>query len=287
MTEHVGRNAEDGPAPLPPGACIAPGYLAIELLRRGNTLDVYDVWSEERDCRCVAKMLRPDRRTDRVAREQLRREGLLLIGFSHPHLVRAYELIDGPSPVLILETLTGETLGHLIRHSRRRVSVHDAAFLGLHLCSALHYLHRHNVLHLDIKPSNIMLECGTAKLMDLSIARPPGRGRRGIGTPHYMAPEQARGGMLSAATDVWGVGVVLFEAITGSRPLMSNGTAGAQPGTSIRTYRRVPRLLAQVVEECLAPLPADRPAVNAVAASLRQVSGSGTSNHDQQGEQDA
>lgn len=272
------RGDEDGPAPLSRGEHIAPGYTAIELLRRGDALDVYDAWSEERDCRCVAKMLRPDRRADRVVRDRLLHEGRLLLGFAHPHLVRAYEVIDRPSPVLILETLTGETLGHLIADRRHRLPVRDVAFLGLHLCSALRYLHQHDVLHLDLKPSNIMAECGTAKLMDLSIARSPGPGRRGIGTPQYMAPEQACGGTLSAATDVWGLGTVLFEALTGHRAGGAPGDHGPRYGgdgpvtESVGVYRRLPPALVHLLDGCLAPRQEDRPPVAAIAAGLRQVS---------------
>jgi serine/threonine protein kinase len=273
------RGGEDGPPALAPGSCIAPGYTTIALLRRGDALDVYDAWSEERDCRCVAKVLRPDRHSDRVAGERLRHEGRLLVRFSHRHLVRAYELINRPAPVLILETLTGETLGHLIARSRRRLPVRDITYLGIHLCSALHYLHRHDVLHLDIKPSNIMAQCGTAKLMDLSIARPPGPGRRGIGTPQYMAPEQVRGDTLSAATDVWGVGGMLFEALTGERPCSvrddsdANGADRAGSLAALHTRRRIPGDLRQLVERCLAPNPAARPSVAELAGGLKALVG--------------
>jgi eukaryotic-like serine/threonine-protein kinase len=279
MNGEIEHDADNGPALLSPGACIAPGYAALELLRRGDALDVYDAWSEERACRCVAKVLRPERCGDRAARDRLLHEGRLLLGFSHPHLVRAYDLIDLPSPVLILETLTGETLGHLIATGRHRLPLRDVAFLGLHLCSALQYLHRHDVLHLDLKPSNIMAQRGTAILMDLSIARPPGRARRGIGTPQYMAPEQACGDALGPATDVWGLGMVLFEALTGRRAGGISGDnrprgCGAAVAGSVRHYRRLPRDVAHLVDECLATRPADRPTVAAIAASLRRVSAS-------------
>src|SRR3982751_1577681 len=71
------------------------------------------------------------------------------------------------------------------------------------------------VLHLDIRPANVMAEAGIAKLIDLSLAGVPGPARPGRGTRHYMAPEQALGGTLSAATDVWGIGATLYEAATG------------------------------------------------------------------------
>src|SRR5262249_61036880 len=82
----------------------------------------------------------------------------------------------------------------------------------------LAYLHESaGFLHLDLKPSNIVCELGHAKVIDLSITRRPGPGRRGVGTQHYLAPEQALGRSLTTATDVWGIGVVLFEAASGRR----------------------------------------------------------------------
>src|SRR4051794_285763 len=88
----------------------------------------------------------------------------------------------------------------------------------MHLCSALHYLHSQGYLHIDVKPSNVIAYNGSAKLLDLSIARPPGRAKRGVGTRQYMAPEQVRGATLTEATDVWGVGATLYEAATGAMP---------------------------------------------------------------------
>ena len=92
----------------------APGYRTIELLRRGRDLDVYDVWSEERACRCVIKALRPDRLDRDGARRRLLEEGRLLRDLTHPHIVRAYEVAEEPVPMVVMETLTGETVGHMI-----------------------------------------------------------------------------------------------------------------------------------------------------------------------------
>ncbi len=76
------------PRPLARGSAIAPGYEVIEHLSRGRTLDVYDVWSDERACRCIAKTLRADRSEDRWARRRLETEGRLLRRLTHPHIVR-------------------------------------------------------------------------------------------------------------------------------------------------------------------------------------------------------
>jgi serine/threonine protein kinase len=262
--------------PLDVGDILVPGYDVIEHLHRSRNFDVYDVWSEERDCRCIAKVLCPDLIDDRRLRRGLIREGQLLERLTHPHIVRAYETIREPHPVLILETLTGETLAHMIDERRRRLPLVEIAFLGLHLCSAMHYLHRHGFLHLDLKPSNIVAERQLAKVLDLSLARPPGKSRKkGVGTRQYMAPEQARGGFLSPATDVWGIGAVLFEATTGEMPFGAYDYDEKRyeqlerRAESVRSYRRVPDAFATLVDGCFEPEPALRPTLDELTRSLR------------------
>ncbi|AYN37708.1 serine/threonine protein kinase [Streptomyces dangxiongensis] len=230
------------PAALAPGAEPAPGYEVLAHLTRTGWLDVYDAWSEERACRCVIKTVRPDRRDDKRLRERLLREGGWLREFTHPHLTRAYETFESPEPLVVLETLTGETLSHLVHRLRRRPGAADVALLGVQLCSAIHYLHGRGLLHLDVKPSNVVVDCAHAKVLDLSVARPPGPAPAGVGTRGYLAPEQARGGPLTAAADVWGIGITLFEVACGDVPFArdddharaasaENGENGDGPGT--------------------------------------------------------
>ncbi|MFB7782701.1 serine/threonine-protein kinase [Streptomyces vinaceus] len=284
--------------PLPPGAALAPGYEVLAHLDRTGWLDLYDAWSEERDCRCVVKALRPDHREGARPAERLLREGRWLQHFTHPHLVRAYETFESPEPLVVLETLAGETLSHLIGRLPRRAGAADVAVLGGQLCSAVHYLHGRGLLHLDLKPANVVVECGRAKVLDLSAARPPGAAPAGIGTFGYMAPEQARGGLLSAAADVWGIGVTLYELATGELPFDLGDTAdGATDGTAegatggatdgatggaapywypqleetappVSARRRLPAALAAAVDGCLRPDPADRPSVPELSAAL-------------------
>ena len=266
----------DGPPPLEAGEVIAPGYEVIAHLHRSNNFDVYDAWSEERACRCIAKTPIPDLLEDKSLARGLFREGRLLAKLTHPHIVRAYETLKEPQPTLILETLTGATLAYLIEPRQRRLPMTAIVNLGLHLCSAIHYLHRHGILHLDLKPSNIVSERGLAKLLDLSIARPPGRGEKDAGTRNYMAPEQARGDYFSPATDVWGIGAVLFETATGDVPFdayedESRYDQLERRAESVRAYRRVPAAFDDLVHSCLEPDPALRPTVDGVAKSLRAL----------------
>lgn len=274
----------------------APGYRTIELLRRGRDLDVYDVWSEERACRCVIKSVRPDRLHHEGAKRRLLEEGRLLQRLTHPHIVRAYEVSDDPLPMVVMETLAGETLGHMIDRDAE-LSVPELAQLGLHLCSAIRYLHLHGVLHLDLKPSNVIAECGRAKLIDLSVARAPGPAHAGIGTHYYLSPEQARGDVLGPAADVWGIGVVLFEAATGEPAFddpdapddgdddldydesgsesLDEGDYPQLTATARRVdeLRPLPRELADLVAACLDPSPELRPSVDELMRRLEPLGG--------------
>lgn len=266
-------SAARGARVVAPGGALLPGYRVVAHLSRGEALDVYDVWSQERDCRCVAKCVRPDRSADAEPRRRLLREGRLLGRLSHPHIVRCYETVSTPPrPAVILETLGGATLSHELA-SAGRLSVAELVVLGLQLCSAIRYLHRRTgVLHLDLKPSNVVAEAGRAKLIDLSIARRPGRGHRGVGSPQYMAPEQARGDEVTEATDVWGIGAVLFEAATGRRAFRGDGDEECEQirrrADPVRRHRRLPQPLAEAVDGCLHPEPAARPSVAELARAL-------------------
>jgi serine/threonine protein kinase len=246
------------------------GYDLRERLARSDVLDVHEAWSHERGCSVVIKTLRPDRRGDAAAARALRREGRLLRRLSHPHLVRAYDVLDAPAPAVVLETLGGETLAHLVRRRDRRLSARELGFLGLHVCSAIGYLHAHGWVHLDLKPSNVVADGGRAKLIDLSIARRPGRTRPGVGTWCYLAPEQAAGGEVGPSADVWGIGGLLFEAATGACAF--DGEAWELPvlhhdAVPVRTLRRLPAGLADAVDACLERDPADRPSLDELIAA--------------------
>jgi serine/threonine protein kinase len=258
------------------GDRLAAGYEVIAHLSRNLALDVYDAWSLERDCRCVAKVVRPDRKEPRV-RRRLVREGELLLGLTHPHLVRAYELRNRPRTALILETLDGETVDHMIETAPRRLAIADVAHLGQQLCSAIGYLHGRGHLHLDLKPSNVIVQNGQVKVIDLSLSRRPGPVPRGSGTPGYLSPEQARGSDASAATDVWGIGAILYEAATASKPFpdarRKHYPQLERAAPSIAETRRAPAAFTKLVAACLAPDPADRPPVGELSDELDAVIG--------------
>ena len=300
------QKLERGPV-LQTGEMIAPEYEVIEHLRRGKRLDVYDVWSLERRCRCVAKTITPDRVDEDKARSKLIGEAELLLSLAHPNIVRAYELVESAAgtPVLILETLTGRTVSHLIDEFEEGMELIDVMWLGLHLCSAIAYLHKHGCLHLDVKPDNVISEGGRARLIDLSISGREGPSAAGAGTYDYLAPEQARGEDVGAATDVWGIGITLYEALTGTVPFEPDDDVGDDhdsgstddedssdytdasndydpdvypqateraPSVALRRDY-LPAAVVEIIDSCLEPAQADRPSVQELADGLVRASG--------------
>jgi serine/threonine protein kinase len=190
---------------------------------------------------------------------------------------------------LVLENLTGATLSYLLDGGRQRLGAADLGHLGQHLCSALRYLHSRGHLHLDVKPSNIIADQGVARLIDLSLARPPGRCCAGVGTPGYMSPEQVTGGDLGPPADVWGVGLVLYQAATATQPFdlpdrassASSNTSTlsrchtqlARPAPKIRARRRLPADVADVIDACLHRDPDQRPTLERLDAALAALTG--------------
>ena len=271
---------------LEPGELLAPGYRVVEHLRRGSRLDVYDLWSEERSCRCVGKTLRPERAEDETATGWLRNEGLLLTTLTHPHLVRGYETVLTTEPVrpaVVTETLPGHTLGFLIeQHGRLRAI--DAAVLGIQLCSVLGYLHRQGWVHLDVKPSNVVEVGGRAVLLDLSLVCRIGDHSSG-GTFDYLSPEQARGDEMTPAADTWGLGITLYETLSGTTPWAEvSHRARNEDGSRhypqaessaapLRSHRRLPAVLSRTIDACLDPDPAGRPTLHEVSEVLTSWSG--------------
>lgn len=255
-------------SPLEAGEELLPGFRVRRHLRRGRPFDVYEVFCESRRCSCVAKVPQPAAAGNESVARQLRAEGTRLAALSHPHLVRAYDVLESPLPAIILETLGGATLKHLIHDRGRAIDPDGLIHLGTQLCSALGYLHRNGLLHLDLKPSNVVAESGRAKVIDLSVARPPGPGGR-CGTAAYLAPEQARSEDCSAATDVWGLGATLFEAITSQTPF-GGSTGGLYRQLEERLVvssagrDRVGAELASIVDACLEPKSVHRPTLSEV-----------------------
>jgi serine/threonine protein kinase len=261
---------------LAEGEEIVAGRRALQLLGGGRRYEAYLAWDEHLHSLVVAKLLRPDQVHDERALAQLAAEARLLDWLAHPLLMRSFGAeLRGPRPHVVLEHIEGPRLSTLIR--RHGVAIEQLLPLGLDLVRLLRYLAAEQVLHLDIKPRNIIM-AGRPRLIDLSVAQrvaDVGGLNAPVGTEPYMAPEQcepARFDELSTATDVFGLGATLFEALSGKLPFPPDGERFPQLRRSPAPLpRQVPDRLGALVLDCLAPRPADRPSLGEVSDVLEQL----------------
>ena len=254
---------------------IAPGRHVLAPLGGGRTTEVYLAWDDRLASVVVAKALRPDVAADERARARLEREAELLQRLGHPVVVRCFGVaLDARAPHVVLEHLEGPTLRTLVR-KYGPLPLEQVLPIALRISGALHYLRSERVVHLDVKPANVVMD-STPRLVDFGIARSFERARRmtsPAGTTAYMAPEQrdprAHGGVGPAA-DVWGLGATLYVALTRRLPF-GRPAPHERPRPAPPLPSDVPQPVADVVHACLALDPAARPSARAIADALEPL----------------
>jgi serine/threonine protein kinase len=268
------------------GAAIAPGRTVLRRLGGGNRYEALLVWDERLFAIMVAKVLRPDHASDERALRELAREAEALRRLAHPVIVRGFDaVVDGPHPHLLIEHLEGPTLRRVIKRGGR-LPLQQLLPLALHVASALHYMAAERMVHLDVKPDNIVMGV-PPRLIDLSIASDLERAERlrgPLGTDSYMAPEQcveAAGEGIGPATDVFGLGATLFHAVTGRKPFPRDPDARDSNDPLVRfpqlhrpavpLPQALPAPLKGLIERMLLPDPAERPAAAEVATELEPL----------------
>jgi eukaryotic-like serine/threonine-protein kinase len=253
---------------------IAERRRAVRLLGGGNRYEAWLAWDERLRTLVVAKLLRPDQVDDAGARRSLAREAAMLTQLAHPLLVRSFgSEPDGARPHLVLEFVEGPRLSTLIR--RFGLILEQAVPLALNLCSVLHYLTEQGVVHLDVKPRNIIM-AGSPRLIDLSVARgihELGSLHGPVGTDAYMAPEQcdpARRDEIGPPSDGWGLGVTVHEAFTGKLPYPrpTGDLRHPQLWHRPRMADGVPPKLDHLIMSCLEQRPSDRPTAGDLGDAL-------------------
>jgi serine/threonine protein kinase len=244
---------------------------------------------DERLARTIAlKMLSP-RESGETARQRLFREARAAASVNHPNICQIYEIgEDGGALFLAMELLEGEALSERLR--RGPMNVADAVPIGLNILAALSALHARGIVHRDLKPSNVFLTPHGVKLLDFGLARPELDGTTRVqagltqagtvlGTPRYMAPEQASGGPVDARTDLFAAGALLFEMLAGRPAFGGRNLIEVLHATK---YEQPPALTGspavaavdRVIRRAMAKRPSDRPAsAEAMAEELRAIAG--------------
>jgi serine/threonine protein kinase len=253
----------------------------------GRRFEVMLVWDQRLFALTVAKVLRPRyAESERVLRE-LAEEAEALERLRHPVIVRGFDaVLDGRYPHVLLEHLEGPSLRSLIKRGGA-LPLEQVLPLCAHVAAALHYMAGTGLLHLDVKPDNIIMGV-PPRLIDLSIAtkiEDAAAITGALGTDAYMPPEQClpreHPGEIGPASDVWGLGATLYHAVAGDVPFPRERGARESDDPLVRfpqlaaeprpLARDVPEALRDLIAATLAPEPADRPAAGEVALALEPL----------------
>lgn len=264
---------------------VLSGYQIIEKIKDGS---VGTVWKGRNGLNqdAAIKVISPRNAADSKRLREFRHEGEVIRGLEHPRIIKILGFVDArPQPYLIMEYFDSENLKFAMWYMPERVAGHEFDILRL-TCEGIHFLHLQNVLHLDLKPENVLVAAGgDVRLIDFSIAltrwnRLLGFGKKAYGgTPLYMPPEQIRGEKVTPASDQYAFGAMTFELFTKKPPFLGTSQNSIlekhlkQPPPALRTFvRDIPAEVERFVLRMLAKDPKDRlPDMAAVGSELSRL----------------
>ncbi len=271
-----------GGGTFPEGFEIGHRYRVVKLLGRGGMGAVYKVRDLELDRDVALKLIRPEIADNREVLERFKREIQLSSRITHRNVLRVYDLgeVEG-TRFLTMQLVEGDDLASLIKREGRLPVPRVLAIFG-EICKGLAAAHGQGVIHRDLKPQNVMLDAaGTAYLTDFGLAKTLAGSAMTemgaiLGTPFYMSPEQVRGEQADTRSDIFALGVILYEMATGQVPFTGDSAyevmmrrLSHKPKVAAELNPEIPAFLQKIMERCMATDPAARYAsVDAIRADL-------------------
>jgi serine/threonine-protein kinase len=253
------------------GTVLGGRYRLIELLGQGGMARIYRGHDNQLDRQVAVKILRSEYGRDPDFGFRFRHEAQAAASLNHPNIVGVYDYgQDEAGPFIVMELVEGEDLASIIKRSGALPPRQAARIVG-ETARALHAAHQRGIVHRDVKPGNIMIDReGRVKVADFGIARAIAEAQMTLpgttlGSVHYFSPEQARGDQATAASDIYSLGIVLYELLTGRRPWEADSAAAvamarlAGPAPDPSALRPgLPADLVAIDRKALATEPADR-----------------------------
>ena len=246
-------------------------YRVIRRLGGGGMADVFIAEQSQLARRVVIKVLHPHLARDPEVAERFRREAESAAKLVHPNICAIFDYGATEDVVFtVMPYLEGGSLADVIQKNRSVDAVRTAA-VGAQVACALDYAHRRGVIHRDVKPDNVLFdEDGNAIITDFGIATARFHARltasgRAMGTPHYMSPEQAMGKLVDGRSDIYAIGILLYESLLGFPPFdgpdafsVSYKQVHEPPVPPIDVASRIPASLSDIVMRCLSKTPSAR-----------------------------
>lgn len=263
---------------------LARRYELQELIGGGGMADVYKAQDKLLDRAVAVKILHQQYANDAEFVEKFRREATAAAKLAHPNIVNIYDVgEDGGSQYIVMEYVSGPTLKEVIQQKGCLEPI-EAVRIAKEIASALESAHRNNLVHCDIKPHNILvMPDGHIKVTDFGIARAVSASTMTysgsvMGSVHYFSPEQAKGTVITTKSDVYSLGVVLYEMLTGQLPFNGETSVSIalkhlqeEPLPIRQLNPSIPPVLEAIVQKAMSKDPADRPNSTELYADLNQA----------------
>ncbi len=254
---------------LKPGMIIGDRYEIIDKVGSGGMADVYKAKDQRLNRFVAIKVLKPEYSSDKNFVDKFRGEAQSAAGLSHPNIVNVYDVgDDGGLHFIVMELVEGITLKRFIER-KGKLEIKEAVGIGIQIAQGMEAAHDNHIIHRDIKPQNIIISRdGKVKVTDFGIAKATNSNTitsNAMGSVHYLSPEQARGGYSDEKSDIYSLGVTLYEMLSGKVPFAGDNTVSvallhiqgeAMPLRELDS--EIPVSIDKIVQKCMQKKPERR-----------------------------